>query len=106
MSDAALSYIGDELDVFSKAIHWKHYWKRKIAPYMGKTVLEVGAGIGCTTRVICDNSFDYWLCLEPEAGMIHVLATGNAIRVLPECRYLLSAAIGNLPTDPCLDLVL
>jgi ubiquinone/menaquinone biosynthesis C-methylase UbiE len=63
------SYIGKELDVFSHAVNWKRYWKSKIRPFMGKTVLEVGAGIGGTTVVACDETFDYWLGLEPDVEM-------------------------------------
>jgi hypothetical protein len=40
------AYVGTELEHFAAATNWKNYWARKIAPYVGERVLDVGAGIG------------------------------------------------------------
>jgi SAM-dependent methyltransferase len=62
----AFAYVGDELDVFAHAVNWKRYFGRLLAPYIRGDVLEVGAGIGGTTRVLCTPRADRWLCLEPD----------------------------------------
>ncbi|HTK78630.1 MAG TPA: class I SAM-dependent methyltransferase [Gemmataceae bacterium] len=62
----AFAYVGDELDVFAHAVNWKRYFGRLLAPYVRGEVLEVGAGIGGTTRVLCTPRADRWVCLEPD----------------------------------------
>jgi len=60
------AYAGGELDLFRLAVNWKRYVKAEIAPYLRGDVLEVGAGIGGTTRVFHDGSARSWVCLEPD----------------------------------------
>lgn len=62
-------YIGQELDSFSKAVNWKRYWFETIRPYIGKRVLEVGAGIGSNTEISKVLDLEDWLCLEPDANL-------------------------------------
>ena len=65
--EESLDYIGDELTLFYHATNWKNYWGNKIMPYLGKDVLEIGAGIGTNTEnLISCNSVDNWVCLEPD----------------------------------------
>jgi SAM-dependent methyltransferase len=59
-------YVGSELQLFAAASRWKAYLRRQIGPYLGRDVLEVGAGIGATTRVLCREDHDRWVCLEPD----------------------------------------
>ncbi|MDA8744936.1 class I SAM-dependent methyltransferase, partial [Rubripirellula amarantea] len=59
-------YCGEELELFQHAIHWKETLRRQIEPYLGDHVLEVGAGIGGTTRVFHNQSRRRWTCLEPD----------------------------------------
>ncbi len=101
-----LSYVGRELDVFSKAVNWKRYWKQTILPYMGKTVLEVGAGIGGTTRVICNDSFDYWLGLEPDAAMFQYLQQGKLDGNFPACCNFQQGTIEDLGAEEHFDSIL
>src|SRR5574341_2387422 len=67
------SYQGEELDVFRYAVNWKRYWGGKVRPYLGRRVLEVGAGIGGTTAVLCTPQFDSWTGIEPDADMVRDL---------------------------------
>ena len=67
MSD--LSYKGCELELFEKAENWKAYYQSLIRDYLGQEVLEVGAGIGATTRALCGDKQSRWLCLEPDPAM-------------------------------------
>ena len=70
-----LSYKGTELELFEKAENWKAYYQNLIQKYLGPEVLEVGAGIGATTRVLCSRKQDRWVCLEPDPGMGEQLKT-------------------------------
>jgi SAM-dependent methyltransferase len=80
-------YVGAELDLFSAAVNWKSYVRRQVRPYLGRDVLEVGAGNGNTTRALCDGAFDSWLCLEPDALLADRLIASIDSGLLPEfCR--------------------
>ncbi len=63
------SYVGNELEVFRHARNWKLYYRRQIESSIKGSVLEVGAGIGATTRVLCTGAQKRWVCLEPDAGL-------------------------------------
>lgn len=60
------NYIGQELDLFEKALVWKNYFARFIRPFLGEDNLEVGAGLGGTTQILCTAEHQSWLCLEPD----------------------------------------
>lgn len=60
-------YIGEELGLFAEAKNWKRYYSGIVSPYLGKRVLEVGAGIGATTEILSQQrKHDSWVCLEPD----------------------------------------
>ena len=65
-------YVGSELELFSHAVNWKAYLRKQIRPYVHGDVLEVGAGIGATTQVLCNAEYSSWTCLEPDE---HLAAT-------------------------------
>jgi SAM-dependent methyltransferase len=67
------NYQGQELAFFEKAVHWKTYFSSFIKPFIGTNVLEVGSGIGATTRLLNDGSSLKWTLLEPDAEMNKVL---------------------------------
>ena len=67
------SYIGSELELFSEAWNWKAYYKDIITKYIGDEVLEVGAGIGSTTKLLCRNNQIRWVCLEPDPKLANSL---------------------------------
>src|SRR5206468_12184879 len=69
-------YAGEELDLFAAARNWKAYLRSLIAGYLRGDVLEVGAGIGATTRVFCDRRQQSWTCLEPDADLAARLVDG------------------------------
>ena len=62
-------YQGSELDVFSGATNWKYYWSSAIKPFLGQTVLEVGAGIGGTAKLFANCKVKRWMALEPDASL-------------------------------------
>lgn len=62
-------YIGTELGLFADATNWKRYYHGRLAQYIVGDVLEVGAGIGGTTAVLCDGRQRRWVCAEPDAAL-------------------------------------
>ena len=62
-------YQGSELDVFSHAVNWKRYYAGQITPYISGDVLEVGAGIGGTTKFLSTGPHRSWTCLEPDDAL-------------------------------------
>ena len=66
MSD--FQYMGSELEIFAHANNWKSYVQSQLRPYLIGDVLEVGAGIGGTTRALNDGTQRRWVCLEPDSA--------------------------------------
>src|SRR5690606_1834922 len=60
------SYLGKELDLFSRAENWKKYWSSLIAPHLNGTVIDVGAGIGANVSVLLQPAVRRLVCLEPD----------------------------------------
>lgn len=88
MNETDFTYIGAELDLFALAVNWKRYWGWQIAPYLGRRVLEVGAGIGGTTSVLCQGDYDAWVGLEPDAQMVRELQAAQAAgKFPPHCDF-------------------
>jgi SAM-dependent methyltransferase len=103
---ADYSYAGSELDLFAAAVNWKSYHRRLIAPYYGAEVLEVGAGIGGTTRVFFDHSVRRWVCLEPDPGLASSITTAVAEGALPPACEVAVGTLDALPADARFDTVL
>jgi SAM-dependent methyltransferase len=61
------------LELFSAAENWKRYCKSRLGRHIAGDVLEVGAGIGGTTRLFFDDRATRWVCLEPDPQMAAVL---------------------------------
>ena len=59
-------YKGLELDLFAQAINWKCYIFNELEMYIGGHVLEIGAGLGETTKALMSGKEDSWTCLEPD----------------------------------------
>ena len=67
-------YIGSELNLFALALNWKAYIKQQIGHYIQGHVLEVGAGIGETTKVLMSGHEASWTCLEPDRRLAEKIA--------------------------------
>lgn len=72
------NYPGQELTFFEKAVNWKTYFSSHIKPFVGTNVLEVGSGIGATTRLLNDGSANHWTLLEPDVEMNKILQKKKA----------------------------
>lgn len=79
------AYVGSELDLFAKAVRWKKYFLSTFAQYLKGDVLEVGAGLGGTTEILCDGSQNSWLCLEPDKEMTESIKEKIRAGELPAC---------------------
>lgn len=64
------NYIGSKLEIFAKAEKWKNYFSRFVSLHLGADVLEVGAGIGATTEILCQDHHTSWLCLKPDGELL------------------------------------
>jgi SAM-dependent methyltransferase len=81
----SITYVGTELDLFASATRWKGYLRRRISPYLGPEVLEVGAGLGGTTLALCRGDHRRWVCLEPDASLADRLRERIDSAELPPC---------------------
>lgn len=106
MTTRTFKYSGSELEVFSTSLNWKRYIAKVIQPYIGSTVLEVGAGLGSTTSVFCDGSQDLWLCLEPDMHMAKTIERLLQKNKLPPCCEVNSCKITDLPKNEYFDTIL
>ena len=67
-------YFGLELDLFAMAFNWKAYVRREIGQYIKGHVLEVGAGIGETTKALINGHEASWTCVEPDRRLAERIA--------------------------------
>ena len=100
------SYVGTELELFAKATNWKNYVGRKLRPYIAGSVIEVGAGLGGSTKYLCDRSHVRWLCLDPDANHVSHLKDLIAARKLPPCCEARCGVLADLAPDECADTII
>jgi 2-polyprenyl-3-methyl-5-hydroxy-6-metoxy-1,4-benzoquinol methylase len=67
------TYQGNELELFRHANNWKTYFSKVLLPFISGKVLEVGAGIGATTKLLNNGSAREWTMLEPDPHMFESL---------------------------------
>lgn len=70
-------YPGGELELFAHAINWKSYFKKHLIPYVQGRVLEVGAGIGETSKFLQNTKVSHWTYLEPDRRLFADLVEKN-----------------------------
>lgn len=99
------SYAGSELEIFADASNWKAYYKQIIRQYIGREVLEVGAGMGATTAALCEGE-GQWVCLEPDARLASRIADSITSGKLPACCRALVGTIRNIPATEKFDTIL
>jgi SAM-dependent methyltransferase len=99
-------YIGNELELFKNAKNWKSYYKSYIKPYLKGKVLEVGAGLGGTTKHLCDGTQQDWLCLEPDLELSATIQNMIDTKVLPSCCRLTTGTIQDVSKDEKFDAII
>lgn len=100
------TYVGTELDLFAAATRWKSYVRSRVAPYLGRNVLEVGAGHGGTTRVLCDGRADRWTCLEPDPALADRIRAAITEGELPDCCRMKIGTVADLDETDRFDTIL
>lgn len=99
-------YEGDELSLFREAYRWKSYLRDEIRRDVRGSVLEVGAGMGGTTRAVRDASDPSWTCLEPDASLCDALRAEVASLPSPETISVRAGTLASLPDDARYDTIL
>ena len=75
LSNNDFVYIGNELELFEHANKWKNYYHSYFSSLLTSRICEVGAGIGGTTKYLCNGSEEKWICIEPDKGMCNQITT-------------------------------
>jgi SAM-dependent methyltransferase len=104
MTDYA--YVGAELDLFAAATNWKAYFRSHLEPYLGSEVLEVGAGLGGTTRLLCRGRQRRWVCLEPDAALADRLTRSVRAGQLPTQCQVVVGTLDQIEGHPPFDTLL
>jgi SAM-dependent methyltransferase len=99
-------YAGGELEAFSQASEWKDYFGAILRPYLGKRVLEVGAGIGSTTASLCHAGIGSWLCLDPDPSHVRILESKIGAGALPHACRALCGTLEDLEPGRVFDTIL
>jgi hypothetical protein len=99
-------YIGNELELFQYAVNWKSYYKSKIESYIKGSVLEVGAGFGSTTKVLCSKNCKIWTALEPDIDMYKKLQKLKSENTLPCNLEIYNTDLLNLNNDILYDTII
>jgi SAM-dependent methyltransferase len=99
-------YVGTELDLFASATNWKTYVRRQVSMYLGRQVLEVGAGHGGTTSVLCGKAPERWVCLEPDSSLADRLIASISAGELPDCCEPKIGTLADLDDDDRFDTIL
>lgn len=102
-------YRGGELELFARATNWKDYVARACAPFLRGHVLEVGAGLGATTRhLVHGEHVREWTALEPDRELFALLEPATrelALRSgLPV--HARAGVLADLPAEPGFDAIL
>jgi SAM-dependent methyltransferase len=100
------TYLGDELTLFQDAKNWKAYFASRLAPYLEGDVLEVGAGLGGTTRVLCDGRQKSWLCLEPDPALARRITEAHANAPFPRAPEVVAGSLDDLAPGRLFDAIL
>jgi SAM-dependent methyltransferase len=102
-----ISYPGAELELFASAINWKSYWCGIVLPFLGNSILEVGAGLGANTSTLAPRSGNAeWVCIEPDPVLCERLAEHVATLPNAERISVTSGVVSDLPQGTRFDTIL
>lgn len=99
-------YVGNELELFAEARNWKRYWSGKLVRYVGSRVLDVGAGLGATSRLLASRGFDRYLALEPDPELAGRIRSEVDRAQLPGIVTVQVGTTADLPPTPAFDTIL
>ena len=104
--DESIKYPGQELNLFEKAINWKKYFSQLLQPYIQGTVLECGAGIGATTKMLNNGTYREWILLEPDKEMAQLLRNKISRHELPSNCKVIEGTISSFENISQFDTIL
>jgi 2-polyprenyl-3-methyl-5-hydroxy-6-metoxy-1,4-benzoquinol methylase len=105
-SDSDYQYAGDELELFKHCSNWKSYMLAAMKPYLKGDVLEVGAGIGGTTQLLCTPGATSWTALEPDSVLLETFtATMEAMSFSCPVKPVVGT-VTDLPADAKFDAII
>ncbi len=99
-----IKYVGTELELFAAARNWKRYLRDVVRPEISGDVLEVGAGIGATTKVLSTGLETSWTCLEPDPSLAATLRHAVADLGIPP--RVVTGTVADLPREDRFDAIL
>jgi SAM-dependent methyltransferase len=99
------TYVGTELELFAQAKNWKNYVSVLLGRYIKGDVLEVGAGIGSNTRLLCGSNYRQWFCLEPDRELFYDLKNKIEVERISNC-YAENGTIAILNKEQLFDTIL
>lgn len=105
MTAGAARYPGTELQLFAGARRWKRYLRAQLGPYVRGDVLEVGAGIGTTTRALWSSAVRSWTALEPDPELSRAARDGAAPVGGAPLRHVVGT-VADLERAPVFDAIL
>jgi cyclopropane fatty-acyl-phospholipid synthase-like methyltransferase len=99
-------YNGHELKLFAFAENWKKYFSSYLKPFIKGRVLEVGAGIGGTTRFLCSAQTQEWICLEPDPTQVNKIKSLIEENQLPAYCQTMQGTTKDLMPDFLFDTII
>lgn len=101
-----MSYVGNELELFKYAHHWKQYYASVFAHLLKGDILEVGAGIGETTHSLCNGKQESWVCVEPDPELTDQIAFKKQQGYLPDFIEVVTGTLDAVAADRKFDAIL
>src|SRR5436190_1523295 len=99
-------YHGTELEQFEEAVNWKKYWSSKLRAFITGNVIEVGAGLGSSTKFLHPDPHVRWLCLDPDPRFASHLAQRITTGDLPRCCEAKCGVLSDLAPEELADAIL
>ncbi len=100
----ARHYLGIELDLFVAAHPLAPLLDGKIAPSLGRRVLEVGAGIGSSTLALWHPGIEHWQAVEPDPYLARRLQ--DRVADLRPRVAIHRGTLASLPPQPLFDTLI
>jgi SAM-dependent methyltransferase len=105
-SAASGDYVGSELELFADAANWKAYWSARLLPLLGADVLDVGAGLGATARLLAPLTQGAYLAIEPDATLADRIRGDVSSGMLPQRVEVLTGTLQSVEPARSFDTIL
>lgn len=99
-------YVGSELELFAQARNWKAYWSGVLRPYLGRKILDVGAGIGGTAKAYPALDCERYLALEPDLSFANRMRADFTAGGYPQNFEVAVGTTSELPAEDRFDTIL